>query len=196
MNKIKLKIKGVSEIVGTSELGILILTDELENRQLSIVCDKTTEYMFGLRLQNLPITEKLLPEVLWKEITMLSDSRFEIIIHDLIDGQYNAILNNVDTLTQIPIRASDAILLSMISQIPLYIEENLMDRQSVVYKKGSNGMAIPVNSLDEKMLESALAKAVMDENYEFASQLRDEINKRKIHKRDDSLNTNQSNPEK
>jgi bifunctional DNase/RNase len=196
MDKIKLKIKGVSEIVGTSELGILILTDELENRQLSIVCDKTTEHMFGMRLQKLPITEKLLPEVLWKEITMLSDSQFEIIIHDLIDGQYIAILNNVDALTQIPIRASDAILLSMISQIPLYIEENLMDRQSVVYKKGSNGMAIPVNSLDDKMLESALEKAVMNEEYEFASQLRDEINKRKIHKRDDSLNTNQSNPEK
>ena len=40
-------------------------------------------------------------------------------------------------------------------------------------------MKIPVNALTDEMLSSALAKAVEDENYELATHLRDEINRRK-----------------
>ena len=44
-------------------------------------------------------------------------------------------------------------------------------------------IAIPINTMDLPRLQSALADAVENENYELASQLRDEINKRH-HERD------------
>ena len=41
-------------------------------------------------------------------------------------------------------------------------------------------MVLPVNSISNEMLRSALDKAVKDEDYELASHLRDEMRRRKI----------------
>ena len=55
-----------------------------------------------------------------------------------------------------------------------------MKRQSVPYQRSSNGVAMPLNAISNKMLQEALDKAVEDENYELASHLRDEMRRRKL----------------
>jgi protein-arginine kinase activator protein McsA len=42
----------------------------------------------------------------------------------------------------------------------------------------SHAVSLPVNTLSLEMLDQALKKAVEDENYELASQLRDERKRR------------------
>lgn len=44
---------------------------------------------------------------------------------------------------------------------------------------GDGTYSIPVNSVNIEALKEALKRAVEDENYELASQLRDEIERRK-----------------
>lgn len=180
-NKIKLKFKGVSSIVGTEELGLIIMTNEDESRQITIVCDKLTEQQFILRLKDAPVKDRLLPEVL---VGVLNDAeiRLEILINNVIDGEYQTMLFNPDTLYTIKMRASDAMLLSLIGNIPVYIAKDLMFRQSSPFKQGERGMTIPVNAINQTMLESALEKAIKDENYELASKIRDELKKREKNK--------------
>ena len=180
MDKIRLIFKGISEIVGSEEVGVLVLTDETETRQISITCDKAMLYQFELRMQCAPVVGRLLPEVLWKIISTQSELGFELMINGLIDGQYRALIYNKETLEPVSLRASDAVLLAYISKIPLYIEAGLMQKQSVEYYRGAKGMALPVNSISNKMLKSALDKAIKDEDYELASHLRDEMRRRKI----------------
>lgn len=179
MNKVRLNIKGVSEIVGTEEIGLIVLVDESLSRQLTIPCDREMLIQFRLRLARAPIAGRMLPEVLWHIISTQTDLRFEILINDLIDGQYRALLYNVDTLETISMRASDAALLSFVSNIPLYVEWGLMEKQSVEYYEKAKGLSIPVNTISDEMLQTALDKAIKEENYEMASHLRDEINRRK-----------------
>jgi bifunctional DNase/RNase len=124
----------------------------------------------------------MLPEVLWHVISTQTDLHFEIIINDLIDGQYRALLYNTETLEPVSMRASDAALLSYISHIPLFVERGLMEKQSVDFYEKAKGLSIPVNTISDEMLQSALDKAIKDENYEMASHLRDEINRRKTRK--------------
>ena len=84
------------------------------------------------------------------------------------------------------IRASDAVLLSYVGNIPLFIDSALMSRQSVLYKENSKGVSLPVNTISDKMLQTALEKAIFDENYELASHLRDE--KKRREKKGDKAN--------
>jgi len=179
MNKIRLVLKGVSEIVGDDNLGLLILTDIAQTRQLSIICDKQMEYQFGLRMSKAPVANIMLPEVMAQVISRQTTLNIELQIYDIVDGQYQASLVNNDTLQTVPIRASDAILFSFVSHCPLYIDERLMMRQSVPYSTNSPGMAIPVNSISNSMLQSALKKAIQEENYELASHLHEEMQRRK-----------------
>lgn len=182
MNKVKLKFKGVSEIVGTEAIGLLIMVDEEERRQLTIPCDKSMIYQFGMRIKHVPVVNKLLPEVLWQVISTQTDMHFEILINSLIDGQFRAMLSNTDTLEPVSMRASDAILLAYISKIPVYIESGLMEKQSVNYDKKLRSISLPVNTVSDQLLDKALEKAIKDENYELASSLRDEILKRKLNR--------------
>lgn len=179
MNKIRLVFKGLSEIVGGEQLGLLVLTDVGETRQLTIICDKQMEYQFGLRVGKASICQLLLPEVLCGVLKNQVDIHFELLISSIVDGQYRALLVNTETLETTAIRASDAILMSYISGTPLFIEERLMMRQSVPYVPNAEGLAIPVNAISDDMLQAALDKAIEDENYELASHLRDEIKRRK-----------------
>ena len=180
MNKVRLIFKSVTEIVGSDDVGLLILVDEQQQRQLTIPCDRNMLYQFSLRVQKVPITNRMLPEVLWQVIRSQTTLHFEILINDLIEGQYRAVLYNVETLEPVLIRISDAMLLSYVSDIPVYIDEKLMKKQSVKYVHNAQGMSIPVNTLTDDMLNKALNKAIEEEHYELASLLRDEMKRRNL----------------
>ena len=62
-SKIKLIFNNVAEIVGNERLGLLALTDEAQTMELLIPCDREMKEQLGLRLNHLPITKMLLPEV-------------------------------------------------------------------------------------------------------------------------------------
>lgn len=184
MKRVRLNFKGVSEIVGTEEVGLLILLDEGEQNQLSITCDRLMLEQFMVRMSHVPVSDKMLPEILWQTIRTIGNFHFEIIVNDIVDGQYKVFLRNVDTRDEIYMRASDAVLLSYISDVPIYIDARLMSQQSVPYRKEAKGLSLPVNSLTDEMIVSALDKAIHNEDYELASSLRDEIQRRKKQKGD------------
>ena len=117
----------------------------------------------------------MLPEVLVR----LLPSDLEMLIVGVYEGQYQVMLVDTATGNSLRIRMSDAILLSIISKIPLYIESRLMRRQSMAFDENATGVAIPINSMETDRLRIALKNAVEEENYELASQLRDEIKRRK-----------------
>lgn len=176
--KVRLKFHSIGEIVGSEELGIITLVDEPRERMITIVCDKAMAVQLELRAKHVPITQIMLPEVLASVLKNQAGIQMEILIKDLVEGQYRALLCNRISLDTLPLRAADAVLLSLAADIPLYIETRLMQRQSVRFAEGTGGIAIPVNTLSTDMLEEALKKAIAQENYELASQLRDEKKKR------------------
>ncbi len=179
MEKIKLKLKGVAEIVGSDDVALLTLTDELEMKQLSVVCDRTMARQLNMRLADTPVKGILLPEVLCGLMDDMNRQHYELLINGLVDGQYKAVLVNKQTLSLTPIRVSDGVLLALVAGLDIFILVSLMRRQSVDYQNGAQGISIPVNTLSMDMLEKALSNAISEENYELASQLRDEMKRRK-----------------
>ncbi len=181
MRKVELRLNGVSEIVGSDQLGILLLTDLEQQRQLSIVCEKTMAVQIELHCKQMPMTEMMLPEVLCRLIKESLHTELEITITSLVAGQYKALLYDKNSADSFQIRASDAVLLHVAGHVPLFIDETLMDRQSVsCHSSQMKGIHIPINTLSDDMLKNALHKAVLEENYEMASKLRDELRRRNL----------------
>lgn len=177
--KVRLLFLAVSEIVGSDGLAILLMTDVTRSRQLAIVCDRHMEHEFGSRLMQAQLASRRLPEVLCSLMPDMDSQHYELYIHDIYDGQYKAAVLNRQTLDMTPIRVSDGVLLAYVAQLEIYMDEALFMRQSAPTKGDNRGMPIPINVLSDDMLQQALAKLVEDEQYELASVLRDEINKRK-----------------
>ena len=167
-SKIRLVFNNVAEIVGEERLGLLSLTDEEQTMELLIPCEREIKEQLTLRLKSRTVTSTLLPEVLWQMVLANTDANFEIIIDDIVDSQYRVLLYNTLTLQPTKLRASDAVLLSIIGNIPIYVETSLMARQATPFKRNSMGASLPINVLDDKLIEEALAKAIKHENYELA----------------------------
>ncbi|MCI7309654.1 MAG: UvrB/UvrC motif-containing protein [Prevotella sp.] len=177
--KIRLLFKNISEIVGNKDVGLLVLVNETETRQLTIPCNKYIMQEFERRVTRKEDTRHTALEVLLQIISGEVPAGHEIIIEGIKDGEYQALLYNVETLQPIPVHAADAVLLSLMGNLPLYISTSLFDKQSVKYDVAAFGVSLPVNAISQEMLEEALAKAVREENYELASHLRDELERRK-----------------
>lgn len=180
MNKVRLIYCGISEVVGGKGMAVVQLADAGKHRALSVVCDGMMKYQIGLR-QALPgVSERLLPEVL---VSMLRDNvgmgKFEICVYNLADGEYKTVVQDTETLQEYPIRISDAILLSLVGDIPMMMEESLFIVQSMPYAGHADRLAIPINTLDTKKLAIELQKAISEEDYRLASQIQDELNRRK-----------------
>lgn len=176
----RLFYKSVSEIIGGDGIGVITLTDESEQRALSVVCDHAMMYQLGLRNAAPKSREKLLPEVLATTLAEYADiDNFELNIFAVVEGSYKVALINTETLKISRIRMSDAVLLMRISGIPLFIDNELFNRQASKYSGASNRMAIPINTLPTDKLKEELQHAIDTENYRLASVLKDEIGKRR-----------------
>lgn len=181
-SRVRLIFRSVSEVVGAQGIGLLVLTDSAEQRQVVMPCRDYSLDAFALRMEQRGKTDKMLPEVLWNVLQWQTNLRLEVHIDSVYEEKYQAVLCNIDTLDEVAITAVDAVLLSYVSRgdIPVMMEEQLFMRQSTVYDRDAEGVQLPINTITDEMLRSALDKAVTNENYEMASLLRDELKRREV----------------
>nr|WP_294726579.1 UvrB/UvrC motif-containing protein [Prevotella sp.] len=180
MSYVKLKVKGLSQILGSDNLMLVMLVDEAEKRQLVVPCDHQQAYQLRLRMEHHQVvnTKHLLPEILIDLLPPSIKSKLRVEIFGLQEGKYLSCLHDMETDEKKEIRCTDGILFSIINKIPIYIDADLMGKQSAEYHAGYVQMPVPVNVITDKMLEDSLRKAIDNENYELASNLRDELKKR------------------
>ena len=84
----------------------------------------------------------------------------------------------LETISKVPVKSREALSLAYTFGCPITINNELLEQQ-YMREVGDGTYSIPVNSVNIEALEEALQRAVEDENYELASQLRDEIERRK-----------------
>ncbi len=176
MVQVQLRFENIQQVMGSNDFSVILLTDLARQRALSIICDETMTHQIVLRANHPETCKNMLPEAL---VQMLP-GQYELMIYGIHDGQYQVVLQDKEFRNSVRLRISDAVLLHLISNYPIYIEEKLMKRQCIPFEENAKGVAIPINTMDTKGLNAALQKAVNDENYELASQIRDEIKRRKV----------------
>ncbi len=178
-DRVQLFFREIGQMDVSDGVSVMTLTDRQLLRSLTVICDGPAAQQLMLRMRHVSECDHMLPETLLK-LLQLDDGwqDYELQIYGIADAQYKVLLQNVRTGVSVRIRMSDAVLLSYISAIPLYIDSALMDRQATDYLSRRNGVAIPINVIKTEQLNEHLQKAITEENYRLASVIYEEIQKR------------------
>jgi len=125
----------------------------------------------------------------------------EVTIHKLEEGVFHSKLtcNDGKKIIDIDTRTSDAIALALRFKCPIYTTNEIIDRAGIVldfeheseeYSEDEKAPAKDIeiksdvdekniSTMDAKELKQFLQQAIKDEDYEKASMIRDELNRRK-----------------
>lgn len=191
MQKIELKILGLSYSQTQQNSYALILIEKGGRRRLPIVIGHFEAQSIALEIEKMKPVRPLTHDLFKSFADLFNISLLEVIINKFQDGIFHALLVCTDGLEvkQIDSRTSDAVALAIRFGCPVYTYESIMAEAGIEYENdepaGENPESSPespemeFSNMTDEELEEELAKAVDNEEYERASQIRDEIKKRK-----------------
>jgi hypothetical protein len=192
MKKIKLNIVGLSYSQTQTGAYALVLGEEEGKRRVPIIIGGFEAQAIAIELENMkpgrPLTHDL-----FKSLCENFDIDIEeVIIYNLVEGIFYSKLVCVqgDKKVEIDARTSDAVALALKFNAPIYTYEFILSSAGIILEeKEENGpeelhveesvTQKPETELSIEELQQKLQEAIENENYEEASRLRDEINKRK-----------------
>lgn len=195
MNKVKLEIVGLSYSQTQSGAYALVLSEVGGKRRLPIIIGGFEAQAIAIELEKMTPTRPLTHD-LFKSFAIAYDIEIkEIIIYNLIEGIFYAkiVCEKDGKITEIDARTSDAIAIGVRFNCPVYTFETILSSAGILLDENSteNDFEISEDENEEiedkndvtkfslESLEEKLNQAIENEDYELASRLRDELNKRK-----------------
>ena len=179
-NYVELKIHDMSTTLYPADAYALVLEEVEGGRKLPIIIGHLEAQAIKVMMVKYqaprPLTHDLFPT-----LTMhLGAELKKIVIYKAKDGVFYSYLyfDKDGEEFKIDARTSDAVALALRYKCPMYTTEEIMESEHL-QDLGKGKFSVPITSVSLQMLEEALQSAIEKEEYEQASQLRDEIRKRK-----------------
>lgn len=189
-NKVELKVIDIASSQAQASAYAMVLQEVDGNRRLPIIISSSEAQAIVFKLKGIntprPLTHSLFASVLAAfEITIT-----EVLIYKAEDGVFYSYiyLRKDGSVIRIDSRTSDAIALALHFLCPMYIYESILERECIHVVNDDEGLSEEEGSIageddlkkqDMQALKRALKKAIEEENYELASIIRDEIQRRK-----------------
>ena len=180
MKEVELKIHDMSSTLYPADAYALVLEEVDGGRKLPIIIGhmeaQAIKVMMVKYLPPRPLTHDLFLTVTRQFGIELK----KILIYKAKDGVFYSYLDEDKDGEECKIdsRTSDAIALALRYKCPMYTTEDIMETEHL-HDLGEGKFSVPITSVSVELLEDALQKAIDKEDYETASQIRDEIRKRK-----------------
>jgi bifunctional DNase/RNase len=195
MKKVRLEIVGMSYSQSQSGAYALILGVTGEKRRLPIIIGGFEAQAIAIELEKMKPTRPLTHDLFKNFATHFNVTIKEVVINKFEEGIFYSKLlcEQEGKITEIDSRTSDAVALAIRFSCPIFAMEDIINEAGIVMEdepKEGDGIAEKPAAENEiikghyedylkEELEEMLKKAVNDEDYEEASKLRDEINRRK-----------------
>lgn len=190
MKKIKLYILGLSYSQTQSGAYALVLAEEPGERRIPIIIGAPEAQSIAIQLEGLKPTRPLTHDLFLNFAIAFNIVLEEVNIFRLEEGIFYSelVCNNGNTTIRIDARTSDAVALALRFKCPIFTTERIMQQAGIVLdfddkdkprQETEHGMGSKYEGLTMEELENSLEKAIQDENYETASEIRDEIRRRK-----------------
>lgn len=192
MNKIPLEIVGLSTTQAGNNAYALLLKEADGKRRLPIIIGAFEAQAIALELEGVEPPRPMTHDLFRNMIDKFGASVSEVYINDLHEGTfYSKII--IDTMGfEIDARPSDAIAVAVRFGAPIYIREDILDETGIVPHPedsdieaevveqpgdfGISGESKPKTRSKESELQIELDRAIEEEDYEKAAEIRDKIN--------------------
>jgi len=199
VNKIRLNVLGISYSQTQSGAYALVLSEENGQRRVPIIVGGFEAQAIAIQLEGLKPPRPLTHDLFVNFAVAFKINLIEVNIYKLDEGVFfsKLICDNGQTRTSIDARTSDAIALALRFKCPIYTSEDILSRAGIVIdfenEAKGNKTEPEVNKittepvfieneelkeLDIDALRDLLEEAINKENYERASIIRDELQKR------------------
>lgn len=193
MSRIKLNIIGLSSGQSNGSY-TLILGEDKGRRKLPIIIGSFEAQAIAIEIEKIVPFRPMTHDLFVSFCKTFNIQIVEVEIYNLIDGVFHAkLMCEVDGESrEIDARTSDSIALAVRFKCPIYTYEDIMESAGVVFNDEMEDIISepeqetmpgkPTNDLTSKskdQLEKLLEDALMDEDYDKAAIIRDELNKRK-----------------
>jgi bifunctional DNase/RNase len=205
MKKIRLDIIGLSYSQTQSGAYALILNESKGKRRLPIIIGGFEAQAIAIEMENMKPSRPLTHDLFKNFADTFEIVLKEVIIYNLVEGIFYAklICSRDNNEVEIDARTSDAIALAVRFNCPIYTYEFILNSAGIIMEeeaaaKAEGAAAAPIEAGKEKKeakaspkeeedvkkksleeLKEMLQKALAREDYERASKIRDEINRRK-----------------
>jgi bifunctional DNase/RNase len=209
MEKIRLEFSSLSQSQYQHGAYTLELIEADGRRMLKIAIGMFEAQSIAIELEHLTPTRPLTHDLFKSLSLAFNIELLEVVIYKLKEGVFYSrlVLTDGKNTHELDSRTSDAIALAVRFNCPIYTYDTILDQAGIVKdpKDDSESRSLPeaahdqepikkpksvkrsstgskgteFSSMSEEQLNDTLSRALEDEEYELASKIRDEINKRK-----------------
>jgi len=195
MLKIKLNVLGLSVSQTQTGAYALVLAEEDGDRRIPIIIGPVEAQSIAIQLEGLHPPRPLTHDLFKNMAQAFQIELIEVIIYKLEEGIFFSELICEQNGTHIAIdsRTSDAVALALRFKCPIYTSEEILSKAGIVIEVSENfeedavseeieleeGQKNKYELFSQKELDKLLQEAIRDEKYEVASEIRDEISRRK-----------------
>jgi bifunctional DNase/RNase len=194
MDKIKLEIAGLSYSQTQSGAYALVLSETGGKRQLPIIIGGFEAQAIAIELEKMTPTRPLTHDLFKQLASNFEIEVKEVVIYNLQEGIFYSklVCERDGQIQDIDARTSDAIAIGVRFNCPIYTFEHILASAGIAQdetelddhdldfsEEESDAVAEEAyKQLSVQELEDQLSQAIENEDYELASKIRDEINKR------------------
>ena len=174
-----------------SNVGFIILLDNTEDdRSLPIFIGAAEAQAIAFHLNKVELPRPLTHDLLLNILDALEYDVVRVEIYNLQESTFfaNIILSNMDEEIIVDARPSDAIAIAIRCDTPIFVDEKVMNKAGRIFTDKDENISLNNSAKTNyskkelphvpplKKLKRSLEKAIADERYEDAANLRDAIN--------------------
>lgn len=195
MGKVKLNVLGISYSQTQSGAYALVLSEEEGKRRIPIIIGGFEAQSIAIQIEGLTPPRPLTHDLFLNFSKSYAIEIVEVQIYKLEEGVFFSKLHcdNGKKEVYIDARTSDAIALALRFKCPIYTTEEIIEKAGIILEFDGTEEEVEKTPISEKKenydstlfskmslaeLKAVLEEAVLNEDYEKASKIRDEIKKR------------------
>lgn len=176
---VELVVADMMSKVSDQRAHVLLLQEKEGLRKIIVALGLIEAQAIAFAMRRIVTERPLVHDLLCTMATAFGAELKYVFINKISDGTFHSQLcyeqgvavRNIDS------RTSDAIAIALRVGVPIYIDDELLNRMCI-HDERNGAISIPITAADEETLRVAMENAVKAENYELAMKLKEEIDSR------------------